>query len=380
MSRRRRIGATLFAFAFLLGAQAIGLCRVSLHIVAPAAKPPVQPTKPRIPTAADVYNRSLVADTLYSYRGHQVTTYWRTGRAIRVLIKHMAPNWRRIDFLAPDRLRGDILVSNGSKELRYDASTKTLHSHVVAANKPSDSDVPVKYEQLRANYILSFLPRPQIYSDRKCFVLSITRKNNRTLARRLWIDAATGLVLKREGYSETGKLNVSVAYTDINFHPKLTKADFTLPAGKSTANAVAKTAAVHEADQSEKPVSVANAPKMLDGKAFAPRGVDEFRLTSAAAVMRAGKNPVLHLRYSDGLMLVSVFEQQRTHTNRPTRVPPSMKTVMIGKTAGHMARHASLVTLNWDTPTLNMTMIGEISAARMLDLAEDFGNPAKIHR
>lgn len=346
----------------------------TLHTVAAPAKPKAAAVaKPQIPTAADVYNRSLTAEALYSYKGHQVTTYWRTGRTIRVLIQHMRPNWRKIEYLAPDSLRGDILISNGREEWRYDAEHNTLYRHVVAAEKPLESDIPVKYEQLRANYILSFLPTTQIYAERKTFVLSITRKNNRTLARRLWIDANTGLVLKREAYSETGKLNVTVAFSDIDYHPHLTLASFNRPAAPPDRTAGSKIRDAHEMDRAEQPVPVTQTTVQLDGKAYAPKSIDEFRLTSAAIVNRAGKKPVLHLRYTDGLVLVSVFEQLRTHTARPTRVPATMMPVQIGVTPGHITRHASLVTLNWDTPALNVTMLGEMSRDRMIDLAKQFG-------
>jgi len=338
------------------------------------------PSQLKMPTAVDVYNRSLMAEARYSYRGHQITTYWRTGRAIRVLITHLAPNWRRIEYIAPDRLRGNVLISDGRQEWRYDASSKWLHRHPVAADKPSPQDIPVKYSQLRANYDLAFMPKTQVYADRKTFVLTVTRKSDHVLARKMWIDAATGLVLKREAYSDTGKMNVTVAFSDIDYHAKLTRAAFTPPGSQPNQSGIRRVKDAKEPDHVEQTVPVKTAARMLGGAAFAPRGVDEFRLTSAAIVSRPGKKPVLHLRYTDGLVLVSVFEQTRTQTKRPTRVPSTMKPVAIGKTAGHLAHHASVVTVNWDTPILNMTMIGEVSDARMLDLAADFGDPTKIHR
>jgi len=339
-----------------------------------------KPAPAKMPTAVDVYNRSLMAETRYSYRGHQITTYWRTGRAIRVLITHLAPSLRRIEYLAPDRLRGNILISDGHQEWRYDASSKWLHRHPVAADKPSPQDIPVKYSQLRANYDLAFMPGTQVSADRQAFVLTITRKSNHVLARKLWIDAGTGLVLKREAYSETGKMSVTVAFSDIDYHVKLTRSAFAPPGSQPDQPGIKKIKDLKEPERVEQTVPIKAAAGMLGGAAFAPHGVDEFRLTSAAIVNRPGKKPVLHLRYTDGLVLVSVFEQTRTQTKRPTRVPSTMKPVAIGKSTGHLAHHASVVTVNWDTPTLNMTMIGEVSDARMLDLAADFGTPAKIHR
>jgi hypothetical protein len=171
-------------------------------------------------------------------------------------------------------------------------------------------------------------------------------------------------VLKREIYREDGKLAVTVAFSDINFHALLPVTLFDL-------SEIAKRRGVRRVEQSaggETSLPLVAAKAQLGGAAFVPQTLKGYRLVSAA-LTKSGDTPLLHLRYSDGLNLVSLFEQRRTHPRHPTRVPASMSPTRIGSRAGHVTHHASLTALNWDLPTLNLTLMGEIAEPSLQALA-----------
>ncbi|MDQ2688130.1 MAG: hypothetical protein M3Y28_09720 [Armatimonadota bacterium] len=329
-----------------------------------AAPRPGVPKKPasRPPDAAILYNRSLKADDLYSYRGRQITTYWRTGRAVAVIVSHRAPSLRRIDYLAPDSRRGSSVVTDSTQEWLYDARSKQLRHRRLAPDAEAVADAADRYDLLRANYILQVLPQARTWADRKVFLLTITRRTNRTPARKLWVDAATGVVLKRESYREDGKLALTVAFSDVNSHAPLPRSLFNLSA--LAARPGVKT--MEEKPSGESSVTLANVAHQLGGAARSPSHLAGYRLVSAA-LTPDGKT--LHLRYSDGLNLVSLFEQRRTQLRRPTRVPPTMHPTRIGQRAGYISHRASLTTLNWDTGALNFTLMGEIAESSLQDLA-----------
>src|SRR5580704_12079884 len=79
------IVASLQAWAFRLLLLSI-LAVVFVEAGALHASTALQPAAPKIPSAADVYQRSLAAADDCTYRAHQITIYWRTGRTIRVLV------------------------------------------------------------------------------------------------------------------------------------------------------------------------------------------------------------------------------------------------------------------------------------------------------
>lgn len=333
-------------------------------VPAPAKKPPTKKpiAKPRIPTAAALYQRSLKADDLYSYRGRQITTYWRPGRAVAVIVSHRAPALRRIDYLAPDTQRGRSVVTDTRQQWQYEPRQGRLLHRRLAANAEEVADAAEGYDLLRTNYVLQVVPHPRTWADRKVFLVTVTRKSPRTAARKLWIDAATGLVLKRENYREDGKLALTVAYSDITFRAPLPRTLFDLaPLARRPGIRL-----IEERATGETPLRRDMVAGQLGGTAVAPSTLSGYRLVSAA-LTQGGK--MLHLRYSDGLNLISLFEQRRTQTRRPTRVPPSMRPARVGRRDGFVSHHASLTALNWDAGPLNLTLMGEIAEPSLQALA-----------
>lgn len=323
-----------------------------------------QPPKPAVtaPTAEALFVKVLRADDLYAYKGRQVTTYWRTGQSVETLVFHHPPDGRRIYYLNPEAEHGRLLVSDGRTQWEYDPRRKELRQRPLSPGALENDDL-LSYTLLRANYLLNVQPHPRIWADRKAYLVTIKRPQGQTLARRFWIDSGSGLILKREIYREDGKLAVTEAFSDITFHPKLPPEIFSL------AN-LAKTPGVHilrPPISAEMPLGLNSLTAQLAGKAYAPANLAGYRLVGASTTVVGGK-PLLHLRYSDGLNLVSLFEQRRTQARRPT-VVKGMRPTKIGRVAGHISHRSSLTTLNWDTSTLNVTLMGEMGLQTLRTLA-----------
>jgi len=326
------------------------------------ASPPVAAPR-HVPAAAEIYGRSLTADDSYSYQGRQITTYWSNGRASAVLVSHRAPYFSRIEYLSPDSQRGRLLVSNSREQWQYDGQRRLLLHRVLAKNLPDEDDL-TSYNLLRANYLLAVDPVLRTWADRKAYLLLVKRIGNHTLARKLWVDAGSGLVLKREIFHEDGKIAVTVAFSDISFRPNLPRTLFSL-AGLAK---IPKVRRQELAAQAETLIPLNLVPAQLAGMAAAPTNLWGYRLVGASDTSVNG-TPLLHLQYSDGLNLVSLFEQRRAHARRPTLVPKAMRSLRIGKRLGHVGHRASLTTINWDTPTLNLTLMGELAEPTLAQIA-----------
>ena len=317
---------------------------------------------PHIPLVQDLFVKVLQADDLFSYKGRKITTYWRTGQTTAVSVLHRPSDDRRLLYLSPESQRGLLIVSNGRQEWQFDPHRKELSHRMLSPNAVEEDDF-LSYTLLRANYYLVVDPLPRTYADRKVYVVSIKRPQGQTLARKFWIDVGSGLILKREIYGEDGKLVVTRAFTEISYHPKLSAELFDL-------SYLSKTTRTVEAPMpAEASLPLNSLSVQLAGKAFSPSNLAGYRLVGASTTMVGGKS-LLHLRYSDGLNLVSLFEQKRVEARRPT-VVKGMRKILIGSVPGHVAHRASLTTLNWDTATLNVTLMGEmgIGALRSLALA-----------
>ena len=326
----------------------------------PKPRPKPHPVPPIAPSAESLFVKVLRSDDSYPYKGRQITSYWRTGRVMEVVVSHRPGDDRRIQFLNPEVERGRLLVTDGTQQWEYDPHLKVLrHRHLSPG--ALDDDELLSYTLLRANYLLAVDPKPRVYADRKAYVVTIKRPVGATLARRFWIDSGSGVILKREIYRDDGKLAVTVAFSDITYHVSLPAALFNL-------SGLAKTVRVAELPTAETAIPLTNLGSQLADKAVAPASLSGYRLVGATTT-KIGARPVLHLRYSDGLNLVSLFEQRRTQPGRPTLVPPGMRLLQVGSTPVHIGRRASLTTLNWDTPALNITLMGEMSLSTLQTLA-----------
>ncbi len=321
-----------------------------------ASRPPAAP----MPTASVLYDRSLEAGEQYSYRGRETITDWTTGRTEALIVSHLAPSLRRLDYVSPERRAGLVFLSNGREEWHYDPHRGEVDHYQLAPNAEAVSDAAYDYSVLQANYVVTVAPRMQTWAGRKVFLLTVSHKGNLKAARRLWIDAATGLVLKADSYEEfqedgreRAKLAVTEAFTDINFHPRIPRASF--DAAALTARPGVRV--VEHAASAEMPIPVASVRRQFDGAWVTPDSLVGFRLVSAATAARP--RPLLHLRYSDGLNLVSLFEQQRQETRLPTRVPHS-RPLRVGGLRARLVFKSPYTVLNWDTPRLNLSLVGEI--------------------
>ena len=317
---------------------------------------------PHVPTAENLFVKVLSADDLFTYKGRKVTTYWRTGQTTAVDVFHRPLDDRRIYYLSPKTRRGLLIASDGHEEWQYDPHTKELSHRRLSPGALEEDDL-LSYTLLRANYYLTVDPTPRVYADRQVCLVMIKRPGDRILVRKFWIDTGTGLILKREIYGDDGELAVTSTFSEINYHPKPSPAAFSLAA-------LSRLPGVHTVENSspaEDPIKPALVPGQLTGNAYAPQILAGYRLVGASMTTASGR-PLLHLRYSDGLNLVSLFEQQRTQTRRPTRVQ-GMQRAQIGSAPAHVSHRASLTTYNWDTSTLNVTLMGEMGVKALYSLA-----------
>lgn len=327
----------------------------------PRRIPSVKPAR-RVPGAEELFVKVLRADDLFAYQGRKITTYWRTGQTTAVNVFHRPVDDRRLYYLSPKSQHGLLIVSDGHEEWQYDPHSKELSRRRLSPGALDEDDV-LSYTLLRANYYLTVDPKPRVFAERKVCLVTVKRPRGHTLARKFWIDTGSGLILKREIYGDDGELAVTRAFSDITYHPKPSSEVFSL-AGLS------RLPGVHTVETSsplEDPIGLNSVSGQLAGKAYAPPGLAGYRLVGASATTVGGK-PLLHLRYSDGLNLVSLFEQKRTQARRPTRVKGMQKT-QIGSLPAYVSHRASLTTFNWDTATLNVTLMGEMGVKTLYSLA-----------
>lgn len=138
------------------------------------------------PDAATLLNDVLRAERTAQFSGVESDgdakfNIWRDGRK------------RRIEWLAPPVRRGDILVDNG-------ANVWLFHKQENAAIQTKSTpqrDEPVQVHEVRVN-------RSEVVAGRRSWVVEIKGRANNAVVSRIWIDASTKIVLRRENVGRSG--------------------------------------------------------------------------------------------------------------------------------------------------------------------------------
>ncbi|MBC7639194.1 MAG: hypothetical protein H7231_05365 [Rhodoferax sp.] len=151
---------------------------------------------------------------------------------------------------------------------------------------------PAPLSLLMSHYDVS-LDRPGQVAGRPAHSLLLRRSGS--TAARLWLDDATGLLLRREVYDAAGRTTAAMAYLDVTVGPS--------PAPVTTTVALAARPGGVDAIRRSGWVCPA---------AIGSGGSDLVLYDARTLNATAGRTPIMHLTYSDGLSSLSVFEQQGT--------------------------------------------------------------------
>lgn len=151
---------------------------------------------------------------------------------------------------------------------------------------------PAPLSLLRSHYDVS-LDRPGQVAGRP--TRSLLLRRGAVTAARLWLDDATGLLLRREVYDAAGRTTAAMAFLDVTVGP----------APRSVADPVALAARPGGVDAIRRSGWVCPDGIGSDAAGLVLYDARTLRTT-------AGGTPIMHLTYSDGLSSLSVFEQRGT--------------------------------------------------------------------
>jgi sigma-E factor negative regulatory protein RseB len=182
----------------------------------------------------------------------------------------------------------------------------TVHTGATTQNPAADTFLPADdtepsaisggtaLQRLASNYTIVLAGRRSV-SGRPADLVEARWPDSERPAARFWLDASTGLVLRREVYDEAGRTTRASAFVEIVIGtPSSTQA----PPPRAMAQAWSET--VDYSDRAAMTSRGWHCPDKLPG---ALDLVDARRGGDADA-------PILHLSYSDGLATVSLFEQR----------------------------------------------------------------------
>ncbi len=249
----------------------------------------------------EVLLRSLERESAATYAGVQTTVVTDAGKVRRTeqVVKRRGLEKLRIEYLAPPRLRGELIVDDGTRFRHYHPALNLMEEGPSRLQRARQRHQE-RLKGLRAGNQEVALGGEEILLGRRVTMVAVTpRKPDRPI-RTLWLDRETGVPLRIEEKGRGGWTSVTT-FTRFTPDPILGDAEFRLPV---------PTGARVVPSSLGRPISVQRAERIarqlwggLPLPASLPAG---YSLTSTHELSFRGR-PVIALRYTRGRDDLSLF-------------------------------------------------------------------------
>jgi outer membrane lipoprotein-sorting protein len=303
---------------------------------------------------ARILQMALDAPRLVDYEGTKVITALRGGQleTITVAESHKRPDAMRLEYLSPENLAGRVIVDNGTVTWHYEPRVNMVFEGPTLEGGTLSRDLTM----LLRNYRVTALGVEDVIG-RQAYVIALDPIKP-GVQRQLWVDRATGTVLRMEERDPTRGVVLSTYFSRISFSLNLPHAyfQFRAPAGARlfkmfTTEAGSMSPAVLQA-RVRFPVLIP--PVLPEGYTF--RG---------GALNRFGSLESVFLRYSNGGNLISFFEAPAGSIGWPS----AGQTIQV---EGHPARLVDLGyfrVLIWEQRGLRVTAVGTVPTETLMTVA-----------
>jgi outer membrane lipoprotein-sorting protein len=254
------------------------------------------------PDPVQIVRSSVQKESKASYQGRQettVTTALNVQRTVQ-LVKRKAPNKQRVDYLQPPRLRGDITLDDGTTTWHFFHALGVVEKSASGAKAARLLMTQLQNAVKRGKTTLEYLGEETI-AGRKAQGVRITNARAPNRQREVWLDQEFGVVLRVRDVAPGGRVSESF-FNRIEYDVTLPDSDFVwaTPPG---------TTVVAKSDGPPIPLPRARQlAKRIWGGLLLPKYVPaHFELRSAHELRIMGE-PVIHLRFTDGERIVSIFQ------------------------------------------------------------------------
>lgn len=151
---------------------------------------------------------------------------------MRYKLKHSfkSPDRYRIEVLEPEELQGQITIHNGKVTYIYHPK---IDQYLITESFSESADC----QAFIGSFINHMRDKENLEIRRekvenKAYYeieLQVPEPSEYMSTEKIWIDAAEAVPAKAEIYDKTGKVTVSVQYTNFVYNPELNEGDFEIP-------------------------------------------------------------------------------------------------------------------------------------------------------
>jgi outer membrane lipoprotein-sorting protein len=331
---------------------------MSVHAATPAPSPTAAASNGPAPTSAltpaQILQLALDAPRLVDYEGTKVITALRGGQleTITVAESHKRPDAMRLEYLSPENLAGRVIVDNGTVTWHYEPRLNMVFEGPSLEGGTLSRDLTM----LLRNHRVKALGVEDVIG-RQAYVI-VLDPIKPGVQRQLWVDRATGTVLRSEERDPTRGVVLSTYFSRISFSLNLPDAyfQFRAPAGARvfkmfTTEAGSMSPAVLQA-RVRFPVLIP--PVLPEGYTF--RG---------GALSRFGSLESVFLRYSNGGNLISFFEAPAGSIGWPT----AGQAIQVEGQPARLVDLGYFRVLIWEQRGLRVTAVATVPTETLITVA-----------
>lgn len=192
---------------------------------------------------------------------------------------------------------GSTVITSGNESRTYNAKTRQI-----VVSRIGNSYVKSNMlDLIRRNYNMSAWASGNV-AGRPVNLLEITPKESGSPSKKLWIDQKTGVVLKSQDICPMGRILSEMEFAEIHYPAQITKTTFAEPSLASAEWNKKEEGRELTKEQAEKVIG-----RPISTPRYIPNGyvMDGIRLHPCGCCC---KQDSVHLRYTNGLNSISVFE------------------------------------------------------------------------
>lgn len=301
-----------------------------------------------------------------------------------------APDKQRIEFLWPPEVRGTGMVMAGNERW-------PLRGERGPGRRPFLPPMPDRLTPpmpdkfmgedlfmqnirfLLQNYKARILDGGRI-AGRDTYMIELESKSPGRPSRKVWIDKDMSVILKMENYDSQKKLRGFFVFSEINFNPEIDESAFRVrsriigwrkPPGERGREEI------WNYNQGE--LDIESIKKKTQLNIVLPGKVPEGFILESIRFIKLRDHENIHLRYTDGLAMLSVFESPsdgegffRKRDDGPPRPPGGIESINIAGVDCEVLSAGPMLILRWKQGDIYITLMGEMERKEMIEIVRSF--------
>jgi outer membrane lipoprotein-sorting protein len=336
------------------------------------------------PSARDLVQKMMESLRKVDFQGKIViiSGFPEDSKIQEAVLIRKAPDKQLIRFISPREMKGLGMVTHGGRRWRIlDENREERRRRRPMPPPPGRilGDLPLKnFRLLLNNYDVRVFNGGHI-AGRRTYMIELEPKSTGRPSKKAWIDADIGVILKIEDYDPHRKLKGVVAFSEIKYNPDIDESIFQIPDKKDRERERPWEHDRREIwNQDKGEVNLKEIRKEVGMDLVIPDGKPTGFVLESVDAITIGERKNVHLKYTDGLAVVSVFQSQDGDLREQERRggPPwrsdRVEKIDVEGIECEVIYKGYLPIFRWGYRDINFTLMGELAKDEMIKMISLF--------